>query len=369
MPCHNILSCVALLTLLTLAPARGETITVATYNIEHFESHFEGHRLRKLAPTATTRPSGAAGDTTPAEPADPPPTPEQAEKFALSGTGDATKPQDVNLKDVIADLKHQNDEDNWEVAEVITDERFNPDVLVIEEGCSQENLEYFNERWLKNAYKTVMTFPTNTTRNQHLCMLLKPGFKVIEKRDKYYLEKDPAQNDRGDRLFARGPAFVLIETPGGYRFWVGVTHQKSKSGNNLEVTKWRLRESARTHQIMQDLRKTGPADVMLLGDMNDDFGLDEFEKEIGTDAIATLVGPKQDGFLLATQPLIDAKENSFGGYWNPKFRSLIDHVVTTPEMKDQIEDVKVFKLNVARVASDHYPVYVKVKCDAPAAKQ
>jgi endonuclease/exonuclease/phosphatase family metal-dependent hydrolase len=232
----------------------------------------------------------------------------------------------VNLKELIEEVKHQNDEDNWEVAEVITDTRFSPDVLVIEEGCSQENLEYFNERWLRKAYATVMTFPTNTTRNQHLCMLLKPGFKVIEKRDQYYLEKDTAPNTRGERLFARGPAFVLVQTPGGYRFW---------------------------------------ADVMLLGDMNDDAGLDEFEKEAGADAIATLVGPKQDGFVLATQPLVDVKENSFGGYWNPKFRSLIDHVVTTPEMKDQIEDVKVFKLNVARVASDHYPVYVKLKCDAP----
>ena len=40
----------------------------------------------------------------------------------------------------------------------------------------------------------------------------------------------------------------------------------------------------------------------------------------------------------------------------------------TPGMKDQIEDVKVFRLNVARLASDHFPVYVKLKCDPPAAK-
>jgi hypothetical protein len=355
--------------LLLIAPAaRAETITVATYNVEHFESHFEGHRLGKAVPSAAPRSTGAPGEAASAEPSEPPPTQAEAEQHALSGSGEAKRPQDVNLKELIEDVKHENDRENWCVAEVITDERFNPDILVIEEGCSQENLEYFNTRWLRKAYGTVMTFPTNTTRNQHLCMLLKPGFKVIEKRDKYYLEKDTAQNSRGDRLFARGPAFVLVETPSGYRFWVGVTHQKSKSGNSVEVTKWRLREAERTHQIMQDLRKTGPADVMLLGDMNDDAGMDEFEKEAGADAVTTLVGPKEDGFMLATQPLVDAKENSFAGYWNPKFRSLIDHVVVTPEMKDQIEDVKVFKLNVARVASDHFPVYVKLKCDAPTAK-
>ena len=358
-------ACVTLLTLLTLAPARGETITVATYNIEHFESHFEGHRLRRAVPQATTRPTGAPGEAASTEPVEPPPTQEEAERLALGGSGEVRRPQDVNVAEMINEERYQNDEDNWEVAEVITDERFNPDILVIQEGASQANLEFFNERWLKKAYETVITFPTNTTRGQHLCLMLKRGFKVIQRRDKYYLEPDTAPNARGARLFARGPAFALVQTPGGYRFWVGVTHQKSKSGNDLEVTKWRLRESARTHQIMQGLRKTGPADVMLLGDMNDDVGLDEFEKEAGADAIATLLGPKEAGFLLATQPLVDAKENSFGGYWNERYRTLIDHVVTTPEMKDQIEDVQVFKMNVARVASDHYPVFVKLKCDAP----
>src|SRR3954454_6090872 len=145
-----------------------------------------------------------------------------------------------------------------------------------------------------------MTFPTNTTRNQHLCMLLKPGFKVIEKRDKYYLEKDTVENSRGERLFARGPAFVLVETPGGYQFWVGVTHQKSKSGNSVDVTKWRIRECARTHQILKELEHSGKGngDVLFMGDMNDELGYQEFEQEAGGDAIATLVGPKEDGLVL-----------------------------------------------------------------------
>lgn len=344
----------------TPVPAGAEEIVVATYNVEHFESHFEGHRLRKLAGRAA--PGPAADGTRPDAPGRAP-TREDAERSAAGGEPEPKSAQELDLKQLIDDLKHQNDEDNWEVAEVITDNRFSPDVLVIEEGCSQENLEYFNDRWLRKAYGTVITFPTNTTRGQHLCMLLKPGFRVIERKDQYYLEKDPDGNDRADRLFARGPAFALVETPGGYRFWAGVTHQKSKSGNNLDVTRRRLGEAARTHQIMQEPRKRGPADVILLGDMNDELGLDGFEQQAGADAVATLVGPPADGFALATRPLVDAKENSFGGYWNPKFRSLIDHVVVTPEMKDRIADVKVFRLNVARVASDHFPVYVRVRCD------
>src|SRR3954464_14718298 len=169
------LLCGAPFSLFPLPPASGQTIAVATYNVEHFESHFEGHRLRKVVPSATTRPSRTAGESAAAdggpapEPVEPPPTAEQAEKNALSGAGEAKRQQDVDLKELIDEVKHQNDEDNWEVAEVITDGRFNPDILVIEEGCSQENLTYFNEHWLHKAYGMVMTFPTNTTRNQHLC--------------------------------------------------------------------------------------------------------------------------------------------------------------------------------------------------------
>src|SRR5204862_2853678 len=130
--------------------SRAETITVATYNVEHFENHFEGHRL---------------------------------------GTLKEAK-EDGPLKDAVEILKHENDKDNWEVASVITAKQFNPDMLVIEEGCSQSNLEYFNKRWLHNAYETVIVFPTNTDRQQNLCMLLKPDFKILERHDEYHLEKD-----------------------------------------------------------------------------------------------------------------------------------------------------------------------------------
>ncbi|QOV89018.1 endonuclease/exonuclease/phosphatase family protein [Humisphaera borealis] len=337
-----------------------EVVTVVTYNIEHFNDHFEGFEIGKKL------------------------TKEQKD--------------DPNISLLLAAVKKANDEDNWETAQVITDRDVNPDILVIQEGCTQSNLEYFNKRWLREAYATAITFPTNTgERNQHLNMLLKPGFKVIKQNDKYHEEKDPTPNERGDKLFARGPAFVLIETPSGYRFWVGTTHQKSKridfdaaaqseikkenagqpkeaitakvlEGKNAAgkaAAEWRNREAKRTHAIMKELAAGGDSDdVLLLGDTNDELGMDEYEKLAGGDAIELLVGPKEDGFILATKALVDDKQISFGGYWRPDFRSFIDHVVATPAMKDQIADVKVFRAGLARTASDHYPVVVKVKSDA-----
>ncbi len=69
----------------------------------------------------------------------------------------------------------------------------------------------------------------------------------------------------GNGFLHAGPSFVKMQTPGGYECWVGVNHQKSKSKNSLEATQWRNREAVRTHQILKELEKAGPSDVIFLG--------------------------------------------------------------------------------------------------------
>lgn len=325
----------ALATLTTLSLIHADTISIGTYNIENWNENFAAYHIGAATRRATTEPNAP--------------------------------PSDERLLEMLEDERRQNDEDHWEVARVILDPNFNPDILLVQEGAGQKDLEYFNKRWLNDAYSTVIQFPSNSDRHQYLNMLLKPGFSVIEMRDKYYMERDSVPKEQGNRLFARGPAFVLIETPTGYRFWVGVTHQKSKGGNSLEVTQWRNREAKRTHEIMQELAEQGPDDVLLVGDMNDQIGLDEFEQQpqSGGDTIANLLGPKEDKFVLVTQPLIDSGGISFGGYWRPEFRALIDHAIATPGLADQIVEVKVIESDLASVASDHFPVLVKLRAEMP----
>src|SRR3954471_21750565 len=164
-PLAVLLACVAV----AGPAARAETVTVATYNVEHFQEHFLAHDLAAKLPNPVNDPA---------------------------------------VKELLAAERRHNDEDNWEVPQVIAAPASAPDVLAIEEGPSQSNLDYFNKRWLNGAYETAIVFPTNTgDRQQNLCLLVKPGFKVLERKDQYYLDKDPVPNPRGDRLFARGPAF------------------------------------------------------------------------------------------------------------------------------------------------------------------
>lgn len=304
-----------ILSLLIGPSAAAEQITLATYNIENFQENFLANR------SATTQPSGGP------------------------------------LLDAV---RRANDEDNWEIAQVILDPDFFPDILAIQEGCNQAHLDYFVSRWLDRKYDTAIVFPGNSDRQQNLALLMKPGFKVIERRDQYYLEKDSAGNERGERLFARGPAFVLVQSPGGWRFWVGTTHLKSRSGNSLDVTKWRNREAARMHQIIRGIEQTGPSDVVLMGDMNDELWHQPYELEAGGDAISLILGPRQAGLILATLPLVEAGQISYFGYSRLDYRSFIDHIILTRSLKDRVREVKVFQNGFSAVASDHSPVMLRL---------
>ena len=312
--------------------ARAEDVKIATYNVEHWNDRFNTRQVR-----ATLK---KLGDT-------------------------------EELKELADNNARANDKANWAAAEVIR--AMDPDIMVFEEGCTQEDLNYFGHRWLEDAYATMKVFPSNTgERNQHIGLIAKPGFKILKTMDQYHLEKDSvakpfATGERNgeagseNRLFARGPAFVLMESPGGKQFWVGVNHQKSKSGNSLDVTRWRNREATRVHGIIKELEKTGPADVVFGGDLNDELGMQEFEQEAGGDSIALIQGPPADGVVLATRKLAEANAVSFGGYWSTRYRSMIDHFFVTKSLADKVADVKIFKDGLAPVASDHYPVVMTLR--------
>lgn len=301
--------------------ADGETIRVATWNIENWRDHF----------TAAHRQG--------------PPPSDPAEEEAMRQE------------------RFQNEEDQWEIAQVLLDPEFSPDVLVFQEGASQADIEQFNKDWLAGMYETINVFPSNDDRGQTIGVLLKPGFRIVGREDQYFRMPDPQDlNPRTDFLFARGPAFVLVEGPGGRRFWVGTNHQKSKGGgNDPAMTRWRNAEAVATRQIMKDLVARGPAEMIFLGDMNDELGIGAYELEGGGDVITNLVGPPADGFELATRGLSEEGQASFMGYWNTTYRSLIDHIVVSRALTDDVVQTSVHDTAWARVASDHLPVYVDLR--------
>jgi hypothetical protein len=318
--------------LLSVQATYAEEIRIATYNIENWRTRFDTRALLEWA---------------------------------------KTQPKSEQLDLLIRTERNQDDEDNWEIGETI--KKVDADILLFQEGCAQDDLDYFNKRWLGGMYATAKVLPSNTDRDQHIGILLKPGFEIVETKADYHKEidtvaKDWLKEDDGEeagvmvkenRLFARGPAFVKVKSPGGYVFWVGTNHQKSKSGNNADVAAWRLRESKRTHEIIRELAQDG-TDVVFGGDMNDEIGIQQFEQEAGGDAIAAIVG-EDKSVILATQPLVDRNIISFGGYMRDRYRSLIDHIFVSASLKDRMTNVSVYQEGLAAAASDHYPVVLTIK--------
>jgi endonuclease/exonuclease/phosphatase family metal-dependent hydrolase len=274
-----------------------------------------------------------------------------------------------DLVDLVARERREDDEENWEVARTILHDGVKPDILVIQEACEQRDLNYFNTQFLRGYFDTVHIFPSNSNRGQNIGILMRPGFKVLEYREDY---KDiPDKNDDNpetDKLFARGPGFAKVEAPNGARFWVGTNHAKSKSGNSVEATRWRNAEARMTNKIISELRKAGPNKVVFLGDLNDEIGLQEFEKEAGGSAIELLAGSGADALKIVTRPLSDEGKISFHGGRSTRYKSFIDHAVLTPEAEKHLKRVSVFTGDLADVASDHYPVVLEFQFD-PAGQQ
>ena len=330
--------------LFSAALTQAEDVRIVTYNVELWQQRFDSKKINALV---------------------------------------KSMPDNKDLAALAAKNKEWDDHSNWEVSTVMLDPKLAPDILMFEEGCDEANLKYFNHRWLKDAFETLMVFPTNTGRDQNIGMMFKPGYKVLKVKADYYKEKDPVPKPflekgtgeagpDGDMLFARGPAFVLVQTPAGNQFWLGMNHEKSKHGNSLDVAKWRNREADRVHQIIKEIEKESTAtgvvpDVVFGGDMNDELGMQEYEQEAGDDSIARIIGPPSDGIFMATQKLAESNAISFGGYFNEKYRTMIDHFFVTQSLKDKVADVQIFTGGFAAVASDHYPVVMTLKLPGDAA--
>lgn len=267
---------------------------------------------------------------------------------------------DDGIVRVLKNAEGQADEENWEIARSIL--AMQPDIVVFQEGCAQDDLNYFNTQFLDGYFETLHVFKSNNERGQSTGIMLRPGLKVLEWREEYY--NDPDTNDVNpldDKLFARGPGFALVQAANGKRFWVGTNHTKSKSGNSVAVTKWRNAEAVRTNQIIAELKQTGPKEVFFLGDMNDELGMQEFEQQAGGSAADLTAGKGPNALTILTKPLADEGGLSYHGSRSRRFLSFIDHAYATPEAAKWVTKVDIFSSDLADVTSDHYPVYFDIK--------
>jgi endonuclease/exonuclease/phosphatase family metal-dependent hydrolase len=265
----------------------------------------------------------------------------------------------------------RDEKEIYAIARTMQLPEFNADIVVIQECCDRQMLEYFNKRWLDGKYGFVKVFAGNTD-GQYLGVLGDKELEILDIRQ-YYQDRDPvddsavrrfkedAEGNTTNRLFCRGPGFVLFQTKNGTKFWVGNTHIKSKSGNSHPVTKWRVRQIERIREICFELLAEAHTDkLIMLGDFNDDVGMDRFEESLGIDAV-TQMKIEQDGIKLISPTFNMFRENNSLATYHckikpPTYRSFIDHIFVSPKMYEF--HTKTIKINapIAEVASDHFPL-------------
>jgi hypothetical protein len=269
---------------------------------------------------------------------------------------------------------YADEEDQYEVAVTIRSESFEPDILVIQECCDQEMLEHFCKKWFPGKYAFIKVFDSNVA-GQNIGVLAKQGFEPL-RTEHFVNDRDPMTDTsirsakegadlwEKNLLFSRGPGFVLFQTPKGNKLWVGSTHSKSKSGNNKAVTQWRIREYERTRQICGELiQKSGVKKLVILGDFNDDFGMDSYETSLGQDAIETMISCHSgDEELICMDKAIwgdDPDAASYHCQIKPKkYRSFLDHIFASPELAAKVKETAMITESIAYAASDHLPLLI-----------
>ena len=298
-----------------------ETIRVGTWNVEHFMMMFDQDRM-----------------------------PERSR----------------NMTEFYAD-----DEEQYEVAAVLKADSFNPDIVVIEECCDQEMLEYFCKKWFPNRFAYIKVFDSNV-EGQYLGVLAKPGFEAV-RVEQFLNDQDPVTDNslkytksnaglwEKNLLFSRGPGFVMFKTPGGNKLWIGVTHTKSKSGNSKAVTEWRIRELERTRQICGELiAASDTKNLLMMGDFNDDFNMDNFETSLGQDAIEVMLKGEGSEKLISLDESYRKAHPDAATYHcaikPPKYRSFLDHIFASPSAAELEVKTVMIDESIAFAASDHLPL-------------
>jgi endonuclease/exonuclease/phosphatase family metal-dependent hydrolase len=97
-----------------------------------------------------------------------------------------------------------------------------------------------------------------------------------------------------------------------------------------------------------------------MGDFNDDFGMDSYEKGLGIDGMEMMVKGSGDEKLICLDEKIWKSDPDAASYHceikPKKFRSFIDHAFASPDLAASLKSITVIKESIAYVASDHLPI-------------
>lgn len=268
-------------------------------------------------------------------------------------------------------------------------------------------LENFADRFDLRACKAAIGFANDT--QQEIAMLYDPDAMTV-RHDPFGRDmgeeggRDAPRFDGAFRIdldvdeaedlvrFSKPPLELSIETSAGFELHVIGAHLKSKAPhgakNRDEVMRYsianRRKQLAQAIWLRQRITKHLDRDtaLMVMGDMNDGPGLDEYENLFGRSSVEILLGGKGMAHLFdphaklalsrklgvtpTTSRFFIRKEKRF-------LQALLDYIMVSPQMRDRdakwriwhpLDDPECWENSDLRdalvTASDHFPVTLDV---------
>ncbi len=159
-----------------------------------------------------------------------------------------------------------------------------------------------------------------------------------------------------------------------------LTYQRMALSNRKRLFAQAKKIRRRLDQIF-DMENHLP--VIVMGDMNDEPGLDEYQKQVGASSIETLMGSIFEPKKIMHNTLWHlSSEDHNRELWTAEFpdqiisysknhRVWIDHILVSPDMIDSENKLRYVmdsgsicqKDEIAKAASDHYPVFCQLEHD------
>jgi len=264
-------------------------------------------------------------------------------------------------------------------------------------------LEHFAQRFDLRARKAVMGFANDT--QQEIALLYDPE-TLTARHDPKGGPKDPAGPRFDDRFgidldidarrdqvrFSKPPLELAVTTRSGFALRMIGAHLKSKAphGATSEAEAMRISIANRRKQLAQAiwLRTRIAAHLaqdealIVLGDLNDGPGLDEYEHLFGRSSVEIVLGP-QDEAQLFDPHAARALTQRFGAvpttarFWlrheKRYLQALLDYVMVSPDLRALTPTWRIWHplddpgcwtrpdLREALVAaSDHFPVSLDI---------
>jgi len=290
-------------------------------------------------------------------------------------------------------------------------------IMVIEAPDQNKNrstiraLAGFAERFGLRAREVVIGFSNDT--QQEIALMFDP--------DVFRVRHDPKGASSGDEgakgaprfdgalridldidatedlvVFSKPPLELAVETKSGFAFHMIGAHLKSKAphGARNDAEALRINIANRRKQLAQAIWLRGRIDehiaagmpLMVLGDLNDGVGLDEFENLFGRSSVEIVLGSGKN------QPLFDPHARQALGrklgamptsarFWirqEKRFlQALLDYIMVTDDIRAKgarwriwhpLDDPECWNTPALRdalvTASDHFPVTIDLDCES-----